>query len=236
MMSLLPLPTANVAKTSTLRSELPYPELNQRQAQPQPELRKQWGEKKPENTEQDRLKELEQMLNDAQSRAAIVEQEAYDKAYAAGEKAGLALGEKRAEQILESMTQVVAQAEQELQNLQHQSIEVIVELTDSITKRIVGDSPKDIASTLEKAVNRSFTKLNIGTQHKLMLVVHPNDLEMFERMKTLPEGLNMRADDKIVQGSCKLLSSHQDTLIDPKAMIEKAVSLIRKQFLRLYDE
>jgi len=236
MMSLSPLPTTTVSKPATLSSELPYPELSQRTPKVQPVLRKQWGEQKQENKEQDRLKELENMLNEAQSRAAIVEQEAYDKAYAAGEKAGLALGEKRAEQILETMSQVVVQAEQELHNLQHQSVAVIVELTQSISKRIVGESPQDIASTLENAVNRSFIKLNIGSEQQLALVVHPHDLEMFERMKSLPENLKMKADDMIARGSCKLLSLQQDILIDPKAMIEKAVAHIQQQFLRLYEK
>ncbi|MCF6208866.1 MAG: hypothetical protein L3J61_05730, partial [Ghiorsea sp.] len=39
--------------------------------------------------EKKRMDELENMLSEAQSRAAVIEQEAYDKAYAAGEKSGL---------------------------------------------------------------------------------------------------------------------------------------------------
>jgi len=45
--------------------------------------------------EPDRMQQLEKMLAEKHDSQAAIERDAYDKAYAAGEKAGLALGRKR---------------------------------------------------------------------------------------------------------------------------------------------
>ena len=237
-MSLTPLPTTKANHVKKNRSELPYSEIHQ--AKPRenvPRLRKQWGEKPTSQDvgEQQRLQELENMLSEAQSRTAIVEQEAYDKAYAAGEKAGLTLGEKRAEQYLESMENIVKYAERELEHLQQTSVHVIVELSESITKKVVGEIPQGVLNVLEKSIQHTFSQLDIQAKHRLMLVVHPQDLTMFQRMGDLPQDLRVTSDEAVEQGTCKLLSTHHDVLIDPQAMIHQAAKHIRQHFLKTYE-
>ncbi len=232
-MQLLPLPTAKVSQREEKNhSTLPYPELSQRQPTPQakPAMSKEWGtHHNKASTEQQRMTELENMLNEAQSRAAIVEQEAYDKAYAAGEKAGLALGEKRAEQIIETMEEVVSQAKQELHHLQTKSVAVVIEIAEMIVSKVMGE--QDISQRLEKAVAQALEQLNLETHLNLVLAVHPKDLAMFARMMDLPEKIKLRAYEQVKQGSCKLLSSDQDILIDPQGMIDKAVLHIRNHLI-----
>lgn len=181
-------------------------------------------------TEESRLQELEHMLQEAQSRAAIVEQEAYDKAYAAGEKAGLALGEKRAEQTLDLMMHIVNQAEQELQHLQHQSLDLVLALASAVLKKMIGHHDEVMEQTLKQAIYDTLSQLELTGLYPVVLAVHPQDLGMFRRMGMQEDKLNIKADEQVIQGSCKLLTPHHDTLIDPQHMIEKALNHIRQQF------
>lgn len=230
---LKPLPTASTSQLQHSTSTLPYPKIQEVKSHQTPMLKKQWGGQSNQGeSEKQRLQELEKMLSDAQSRTAIVEQEAYDKAYAAGEKAGLALGEKRAEQYLESMANILKHAELELEHLQHDSVHVVVELAETITEKVMGGKPNGIFAVLEQSVQRIVAQLDIQGKQQLKLVVHPQDMVIFQRMGGLPEGLRMHADDNIQQGTCKLLSTHHDTLIDPKAMIHKAAKYLKKDFFK----
>ena len=236
-MSLIPLPTKEASVGASRHSNLPYPKIGTAHSQPKPKLTKQWDGKQQQNaSEKKRLVELEEMLSEAQSRTAIVEQEAYDKAYAAGEKAGLALGEKRAEQILESMAKILTEAERELYRLQYKSVDVVMELTEAITREVVGQSPKDVQKVLEHGVAQAIEQLDMSEGDKLVLSVHPHDLEMFKRIHPLPVKISIDADGKVEQGSCKLLTKHHDILIDPKGMIDKALQHIKQQFLQAYEK
>jgi flagellar biosynthesis/type III secretory pathway protein FliH len=233
---LTPLPTAKAPKQKVAKSKLPYPALTEKTPRKKPVLRQAWGS--GDNTaspEEKRLKELEKMLGEAQSRAAIVEQEAYDKAYAAGEQAGLTLGEKRAEQIVDTMVKVAAAAEKELGHLQHQSIEVITTLTEHMVKKIVGSDENNFQQIIEQAIHVSLSQLEMTGQQSVVLAVHPHDLEMFKRMDSLTQRLSIKANENIQQGSCKLLTPHHDALIDPQLMIKKASKHIHRQFIRLYE-
>ena len=235
-MALAPLPISEVTRQSSIKPQLPYPKLGERITNEKPAMQRVWGADKDVPSEESRLKELEDMLQEAQSRAAIVEQEAYDKAYAAGEKAGLALGEKRAEQILSLMTNIVEQAEQELHHLQHQSLDVVLALTTSILEKVMGHQDVMIEQPLKQAIDDAFTQLEITGHHRVVLVVHPHDLDMFTRMEIQEDKLHIKADERISQGSCKLLTPHHDTLIDPQRMIQKAVRHIRQQFEQAYEQ
>ncbi len=236
-MSLAPLPTKEASANVGKGSRLPYPQIGKSKVKPQPKLIKQWDGKQQQNvSEKKRLTELEDMLNEAQSRAAIVEQEAYDKAYAAGEKAGLALGEKRAEQILETMGKVLSEAERELHRLQYKSVDVVMELTEAVTKEVVGQSPEDVQNILAFGVTQAIEQLDVSEEDKLVLSVHPHDLDMFKRIHPLPVKISSDSDGKVEQGSCRLLTKHHDILIDPKGMIDKALLHIKQHFLLAYEK
>ena len=88
-----------------------------------------------------RMDQLEKMLQDAQGRAEVVEREAYDKAYAAGEKAGLALGEKRAEQIVEAMEECLKRAENEAALMRQSCVDAVVDISQLVVEQLVGELP-----------------------------------------------------------------------------------------------
>jgi len=183
--------------------------------------------------EEARMKELENMLNEAQSRAAVVEQEAYDKAYEAGEKAGLVLGEKRAEQMLESMGNIVSQAEKQLQQLQQDAGHAVVDIAHAVSEHVLGEFGDDVENALTLAAHQAVEQF--AAEHTeldgLVLAVHPDDLSVMSRMSTVHPEWKIHADKNIKAGTCRLVSAHQDALIDPKGAIQKAVSHIRGQLL-----
>ncbi len=235
-MSLAPLPTSEVTSLYQEQSHLPYPELRQNTSSEKKQPKKQKEKQQQQgHAEQQRLAELESMLSEAQSRTALVEQQAYDKAYAAGEKAGLALGEKRAEQILEVLEHMRSQVEQELLCLQQKSVEVVTEMAGVIIKKILDDDAQYMEKVLEKTIHQLLAHLDISGQ-SVVLCLNPRDLDMFRRMLEMPESVRIELDEHMAQGSCRILSKHHDTWIEPKAMVDKMVDRMQQQLLRLYND
>ena len=181
--------------------------------------------------EKQRMEELEKMLSEAQSRAAVIEQEAYDKAYAAGEKSGLALGGKRAEQIIESMQLVLQHAEQALLNLQQQSVETIMDITSMVIEHVMGVENIDLGQALETSINQAMTQLLPSAESRVVLLVNPQDLTMFKKMTTLSEKVHFQTGQDIPAGTCRLMTAEQDALIDPKQSLDEALKHVREQLM-----
>ncbi|MDX8383896.1 MAG: FliH/SctL family protein [Ghiorsea sp.] len=252
-MALAPLPTSKMEAKDHKAAALPYPAFEAGKSlmqQPSKRVMNPLHQSSPSlqteqitaavspavaqpSTEEMRMKELENMLNEAQSRTAVVEQEAYDKAYAAGEKAGLALGEKRAEQMLEALENIVVQAEKQLQQLQHDSGHAVLDIAQAITEHVIGEFGDEVESALSKAASQAVEQFS--AEHTdltgLVLAVHPNDLDVMTRMCSVHPEWRIRADKSIASGTCRLLSAHQDAFVDPKQAIEKAVLHIQGQLL-----
>ena len=242
-MALTPLPTAAMSRDRTKeKSVFPYPEINksekgsnvQDEALLSPFLKTKADSKAPVSvvSEEQRMGELENMLSEAQSRAAVIEQEAYDKAYSAGEKSGLALGEKRAEQILETMQSVVEQAELELQSLQQQSVVTVMDIAEAVLEHVMGENDEHIKKVLEHSVHKALDQFVLGFNEGLVLSVNPQDLNMFARMTNLPEGCRLKGVHEVEEGTCQLISAGQDILIDPKVTIQDSLDYVRERLLK----
>jgi flagellar assembly protein FliH len=241
-MKLSPLPTTPISSQKNAEAPaFPYPKLGSAKGlgtpQDKPVLspflssqKHNDATKKRGDSESQRMNELETMLSEAQSRTAVIEQEAYDKAYAAGEKSGLALGEKRAEQTLEAMEVVLAQAEEELKQLQTCSVEAVVDIAQAVITHVMGDYNEQLEQVLEKSVNQALDQFVVGYKG-LTLSVNPQDLSMFTRMTDLPPESRIRAHQNVEPGTCRLVSADQDILIDPKQAIKDALKHIRDNLL-----
>ena len=181
--------------------------------------------------EKKRMDELENMLSEAQSRAAVIEQEAYDKAYAAGEKSGLVLGEKRAEQIIESMQLVLQRAEQELLDLQQQSVDTVMDITTMVIEHVMGVENLDVAQSLETSINQTLVQVLPSAESRVVLLVHPQDLTMFKKMTTLVDKVHFQTGQDVPLGTCRLMTAEQDALIDPKQSLNEALNHVREQLM-----
>lgn len=178
----------------------------------------------------DRVSELEQMLAEAQDRMAVLEREAYDKAYAAGEKAGMELGRKRAEQILERMEAVLTEAGAQLDGMYHGVSESVIDIAGFLAEWLVGDMVEaDHARLLAMAERVSLT---MPSSSRLGLAVHPDDLGKFERIiDEAGHTWSLQADTTLAPGTSRLFTKDQDILLDPKAAVADAIDRLKKELL-----
>ncbi|MDX8403916.1 MAG: FliH/SctL family protein [Mariprofundaceae bacterium] len=176
--------------------------------------------------ESGRMDHLEKMLQEAQGRTETVEREAYDKAYGAGEKAGLALGEKRAEQVIEAMEVCLKQVESEASRMRQSCVDAVVDIAQLVVEQLMGEILEQQKETLFKAAKRAAEQLPEVSQ--LKLAVHPDDIQSFERLlqEERPDW-RLYADPTITQGTCRLVSKQQDALIDPARAIADSIQHIR---------
>jgi len=173
-----------------------------------------------------RMDQLEKMLHAAQGRAEVVEREAYDKAYAAGEKAGLALGQKRAEQIVESMESCLKQAETEVSQMRQHCVDAVVDIAQLVVEQLTGEILAEQKDALYHAAKRAAEKLPEAS--RLKLAVYPDDLQAFERLlESDNSDWRLVADPSLKPGTCRLVSREQDVSIDPMRALVDSVRRIR---------
>lgn len=178
----------------------------------------------------DRVSELEQMLAEAQDRMAVLEREAYDKAYTAGEKAGMELGRKRAEQILDRMEAVLAEANRKLDGMYRGISESIVDVSGFLAEWLVGDIVEAERTRLLSMAER--VSHTMPTDSKLGLAVHPDDLGKFEKiLGDQGHAWSLLADAALAPGTVRLFTKDQDILLDPKAAIADAIDRMKKELL-----
>ncbi|MDQ6951395.1 MAG: FliH/SctL family protein [Mariprofundales bacterium] len=177
-----------------------------------------------------RIAQLEQMLKDAKAHAEQQESEAYTAAYANGEKAGLALGESRADGILNQLEQQLAQADQQVQHMQQASADAIIDLTQVIAETLIGELPSNQHAWLLKAAAKVADAMPLGDE-PLQLAVHPDDLAEIKNIASeqQPQPWRLVADANLASGSCRLVSAQQDALIDPIHSVAELVRQMRPE-------
>lgn len=182
-----------------------------------------------QHNETDRMRELEQMLNEAQSRSQDIEREAYDKAYAAGEQAGIDLGRKRAEQLTRNIEELLSQCEKSTRRLHERMDEAVLDIADAVIRHILDtllhEHPDYIKQMIEQATRY------LPDMEKLSLAISVQDMGMFERLLG-ESSYKLVADDNITPGTCRIMASDHDILIDPHAAISQCMHHIRGKLLQ----
>jgi len=179
--------------------------------------------------ENQRMRQLEKMLNEAQGRSEELERETYDKAYNAGEQAGLDLGRKRAEQILKTMQSLLKQCETHAHQFQEQANQVVLDVAESIVRHMVDSMLEEHPEYLQQMIEQVVSRL--PKHETLQLAVSVQDIGMFERlMGEIPTSLT--SDDSIAPGTCRIMANDHDTLIDPQAAISECMHHIRSKLLQ----
>ena len=177
-----------------------------------------------------RLEQLETMLAEKQAFDANLERDAYDNAYLSGEKAGLALGQKRAEQVLEKMQQLQEQTQQQLDEIKNTMCEAVIDISGTLAEWLVGEITADErARLLEMAEKAAQTLPEIDG---MVMVVHPDDFSQFEKLLSESDFQpHLLTDHSVEQGCIRIANEAQDILIDPRASIAKAVEQLKKDLL-----
>ncbi len=178
-----------------------------------------------------RMKQLEQMLQEVQGRAEIVEKEAYDKAYLAGEKAGMALGKKRAEQILETLEESLKGVEGSLLTIQHAFSEAAMDIGRHIAEQIVGHVIEQDHSKLLKIAYQAAAQLPDTSE--LKIAVSSDDFVSFKRLLDDSDRIAiLTSDSTTASGTCRIVSAQQDILIDPIAAVASYLDQLSPAMLK----
>ncbi|MDQ6968588.1 MAG: FliH/SctL family protein [Mariprofundaceae bacterium] len=220
-MALAPLPIAEDKALHQQASSSPYPVF---------------GEASPTmlelpssalSGEEQRMQELERMLQEAQGRAEIMEREAYDKAYAAGEKAGMALGAKRAEQSLEHLDRLLQQAEEQVRNLSDACNDTVLDIAQTVIEHVLGELGEQRYELMFTAVQRA--ALQMPSMSDLLLLVNPDDIAVFERLiqQDCIGKWRLRGQADVSSGCCRLISQQQDIQVDPELAIKATLEQLR---------
>ncbi|MDX8390338.1 MAG: FliH/SctL family protein [Mariprofundaceae bacterium] len=177
-----------------------------------------------------RMQQLEKMLQEAQGKTEDAEREAYAKAYALGEEAGIELGQKRAEQMLQSMEQSLADMEQQLASLHHAFSEVTVDVATSMAEHVMGHlNESHLGMLLDSAENAA---RQLPDLTGLKLAISPDSMDLFHQI--LPErnsDWKLITDANLSQYACRIISTQQDILIDPIASLQEYGQRIRADLL-----
>lgn len=217
-----PLDIKLVPKTQE-KAPFPYKDFSSQQVTKTPT-------KEPELSGASRLEQLETMLTEKQSFDANLERESYDKAYLSGEKAGLALGQKRAEQILEQMQQLQEQTQQQLDEIRDSMCEAVIDISGMLAEWLVGDITADDRARLlamAESAARSFPETD-----KMIMVVHQDDYSQFEKLLSESDFKpHLLIDNSVRVGCMRIASEAQDILIDPRESIAKALVQLKKDLL-----
>lgn len=178
----------------------------------------------------DRMKQLEQMLHEAQGRAEIIEKEAYDKAYLAGEKAGMALGQKRAEQLLESVQESLNDTEKSIADIKLAFAEAAMDVAHYIAENIIGETLERDTSKIWQIAEQAVMQLPDTSD--LRIAVSPDDFAAFKRLLDESELIALlTSDDNMTPKTCRVISSQQDILIDPVAATATFIEQLRPALL-----
>ena len=171
-------------------------------------------------------KGAEDILKDAHQKVALLEQEAYEKGFAQGEKDGLELGEKKAIKVIENIENLFIEISHLKKEILKQYEKEILELIFSIVKKIIHDQveldEKTIKNTVFKALNLTAEKSEI------VLRVNPEDFDFVERLR--PEfftkfkelkSITATSDPSITRGSCFLETPYGNVDATVETRLEK---------------
>lgn len=178
----------------------------------------------------DRMKQLEKMLQEAQGRAEVIEKEAYDNAYLAGEKAGMVLGQKRAEQLLESIQDTLAGAEKSIDEIKLAFADTALDIARHIAEKIVSETLVTDSSKLWKIAEQAASQLPDTSD--LRIAIAPGDYTTFKRLlDESPLLATLISDETVQPASCRVISIQQDILIDPVAAVVNYMDQLRPELL-----
>jgi len=176
-----------------------------------------------------RVMQLEKMLQEAKAHAEQQENDAYNTAYANGEKAGIALAKERADATIDQFDQMLEQAQQQMLHIQRATADAVIDIAQMITESLIGEINGNQREWLVNAAAKVADMLP-GSNTALQLAVNPEDLADIKRiMADEQREWQVVADPTLNSGCCRLVSEQQDAFIDPLHAVAELVRTIRPE-------
>lgn len=190
---------------------------------------------------EDRAAELERMMVQLQDKAAMAEREAYNKAYKLGEQAGLELGKKKAEKILQQMIELKQKVEDDISGLSDVLEQNVLGLARVAVLKILGELDANTNQLLPLMIRRAIQECElINPRGKLRIALNINDLEKVRAIlgQDYPE-LDHLIDADLPQGEARIYSDDGVTVVALKAVLNECFANIESalgQFDQVIDQ
>jgi len=169
-----------------------------------------------------RIAELERMLEEMRSKAELAEREAFEKAFAAGEEAGMQLGRKRAETMLAELGELLDEAQRAVERLQEELADAAWDFVEAVVREALGRELAD-AQGLRDAIERALQK-ELPAKAEVVLVVSPSRLEALQEWLGEHEALlRVQADASLADAQARLMLRAGAVLIDASSAVRRAL-------------
>ena len=177
----------------------------------------------------------------AKQNVALIEQDAYEKGFAQGEKDGFELGERKANKVIENIEKLFDEMISLKQKILKHHEKEILDLTFAIAKKIVHHLTRFDDVGVKKAV---FNALHLAIEKsKIVLNVNPEDYDYIERLrpdlfKKYKEikSITVTSDPSITRGGCFLKTPYGDIDAGIETQLEKIYQCLQDTFNEKEDE
>jgi flagellar assembly protein FliH len=168
----------------------------------------------------------ENSIEDAQGKAALLEQEGYEKGFAQGEKDGLELGEKKAAKFVEKIENLFMQSIPLKDEIIKQHESQILDLIFAIAGKVVHHQIKIDESIVKDTI---LNALQLSVQKsKIVIRVNPKDYDFVEKLRpdlftkfNEVKSIIVSSDQSISRGGCFLETPGGDVDARVEAQLEK---------------
>ena len=181
------------------------------------------------------LDNAETIVKEAREKAASIEQEAYEKGFAQGEKGGVEMGQKKIDKVLENIQQVLEEIVAYKDKFLGLHEEAILELICCIATKVVQARSEIDNSIVRETILQAFELA--ADKSKVTVRVSPNDIEyvkdlrpeFFEQINDL-KSVTIESDATISPGGCLLDTAfgHVDGRIE--SQMEKIAESVKQAF------
>gem|GEM_PF-3402050 len=127
------------------------------------------------------LIELKREIEERISNLDVLERDAYERGYSAGEKAGYEMGIKKAEVVLSQLENLIKELENIKERYIFENDKKIVALSIAIARKIIEKEIEESSETLLNMLHNAIKK--IERQEKIKITINPTMQEIIERFK-----------------------------------------------------
>jgi len=184
----------------------------------------------------EKLKDVESgVLKQARDKALYIEQEAYEKGFAQGEKDGLELGQKRIDTVVQQVRNVLQEMENQRESLYRVYEGEMLQLALGISKKILHHECQ-VNEDVITATLREVAK-HIVDQRKIVLRLNPADAQFIQSHpdKAVPvkkgrQGVELLKDPSITRGGCVVETAFGGIDATMETQFDQIVSLLWERF------
>ena len=149
----------------------------------------------------------EEILAEARLKAQEIEQQAYEEGFQQGQTDGQEVGRRALEEVVKRLQSLVADLEQERENLFRQREQVLLELVLLVSEKLVARELTQHPDAIREIIEEGFRQ--VAHLEGLRLLVSPPDLEILrqENLDSWPPEVELVADGTISPGGFRLVTS-----------------------------